>query len=228
MRTGILGQVGRACTVMNHCYTQKDRVQEEVMPSEHDSERRQFYRIEDCVGLECRQLDGEPAAPPETLFEGGETLPLEEELHRHDAEIRHQIGLLAESDRILSQLARALNDKLDTMARIMAFQKNTLQDSDWVHVTLSEGGLSFVTTELAPGVDSRMAVRLTLMPELSQVAAYARVVSLEETGEGTRLHLQFQHMEDAARQQIARHVLKIQARKRQQVRQHREAGGDAS
>ncbi|MEQ6885106.1 PilZ domain-containing protein [Salicola sp. Rm-C-2C1-2] len=194
------------------------------MPSEHDSERRQFYRIEDCIGLECRQLSGEPTAPADTLFEGGETLPLEEELQRHDAEIRHQIGLLSENDRILSQLARALNEKLDTVARIMAFQKNPLQDSDWVHVTLSEGGLSFATTQLTPTVDARMAVRLTLMPELSQVAAFARVVSLEETGEGTRLHLQFQHMEDAVRQQIARHVLRIQARKRQQIRQRRETG----
>ncbi|XOZ34088.1 PilZ domain-containing protein [Halomonadaceae bacterium KBTZ08] len=196
------------------------------MPKEHDPERRQFYRIEDRVGLECRQLEGEPTAPPETLFEGGETLPLEEELRRHDAEIRHQIGLLSESDRVLSQLARALNDKLDTMARIMTFHHNPLQDSDWVNVTLSEGGLSFITTEPVPEAESLMALRLTLMPELSQVAAYARVVSTDTTEEGTRLHLRFHNMEDTERQQIARHVLRIQARERQQARQRREIGGE--
>lgn len=196
------------------------------MPSEHDPERRQFYRIEDRVGLECRQLEGEPTGPPETLFEGGETLPLEEELRRHDAEIRHQLGLLSESDRVLSQLARALNEKLDTVARIMTFQQNPLQDSEWVHVTLSEGGLSFITTDPVPELDSLMAVRLTLMPELSQVAAYTRVVSVDATDDGTRLHLQFHNMEDAERQQIARHVLRLQARERQQARQRREQRGD--
>lgn len=196
------------------------------MPSDHDPERRQFYRIEDRIGLECRVLDGEPSGPPETLFEGGETLPLEEELRRHDADIRHQIGLLSESDRILSQLARALNDKLDTVARIMTFQQNPLQDSEWVHVTLSEGGLSFIVPESPPEQGALMALRLTLMPELSQVAAYARVVTVDNTAEGTRLHLQFHKLEDAERQQIARHVLRLQARERQQARQRRELGDD--
>ena len=196
------------------------------MPSEHDPERRQFYRIEDRVGLECRLLDGEPAGPPETLFEGGETLPLEEELRRHDAEIRHQIGLLSESDRILSMIARALNDKLDTVARIMTFQQNPLQDNQWVQVTLSEGGLSFTSTDPAPAPGAYMALRLTLMPELSQVVAYTRVVTADETSEGTRLHLQFHNLEDAERQQIARHVLRLQSRERQQARQRRELGDE--
>ena len=196
------------------------------MPSEHDPERRQFYRIEDRVGLECRLLDGEPAGPPETLFEGGETLPLEEELRRHDAEIRHQIGLLSESDRVLSQLARALNDKLDTVARIMTFQQNPLQDSEWAQITLSEGGLSFTSMEPAPPPGAFMALRLTLMPEFSQVAAYGRVVTVDEAPEGTRLHLQFHNLEDAERQQIARHVLRLQARERQQARQRRELGDE--
>lgn len=196
------------------------------MPSEHDPERRQFYRIEDRIGLECRLLDGEPTASPETLFEGGETLPLEEELRRHDAEIRHQIGLLPESDRILSQLARALNEKLDTVARIMTFQLNPLQDSDWVDVTLSEGGLSFITTEPRPAQDTLMALRLTLTPELSQVVAYGRVVTVDDTARGTRLHLRFHSLGDAERQRIARHVLRLQARERQQARQRRELGDE--
>lgn len=197
------------------------------MPPEHDPERRQFYRIEDRVGLECRQIEGEPTGSPETLFEGGETLPLEEELRRHDADVRHHLGMLSENDRVLYQLARALNDKLDTVARIMTFQQNPLQDSEWANVTLSEGGLSYTAGSPAPPLQTILALRLTLMPELSQVSTYARVIAVDELAEGVQLHLQFHNLEDAERQKIARHVLRIQARERQRARQRRELGDEA-
>ncbi len=108
----------------------------------------------------------------------------------------------------------------------MTFQQNPLQDSEWAQVTLSEGGLSFVSTETEPSPGTYMALRLTLMPELSQVAAYGRVINVDDTPEGPRLHLQFHSLEDAERQQIARHVLRLQARERQQARQRRELGDE--
>jgi len=185
-----------------------------------DPERRQFYRVEDRVGVEYRTVQDKLNGPVETLFEGGETLPLEEEFHRHDSEIRHQIAQLGESNRNLAQLAKALNDKLDTIARIMAFQQKPLQENQWLPVTLSEGGVAFPAADSAPEMGEQVAVRLTLLPELTQVAALGKVVSLDTSdGEGTVIHLQFTQLEDHARQQIARHVLRIQARERQQRRQ---------
>lgn len=192
------------------------------MSSASDPDRRQFYRVEDRVGVEYRTVQGELNGPVETLFEGGETLPLEEELRRHDVEIRHQIGLISETSRNLAQLAKALNDKLDTIARIMAFQQKPLQDNQWLPVTLSEGGLAFPAQTPAPGVGDHLAMRLTLMPELSQVVAIGEVVSVDEKQQPPIVHLQFTRLEDHERQQIARHVLRIQARERQQQRQRDE------
>ena len=190
------------------------------MPSEPESERRQFYRVDDHVGIEYRLLEAEPTGPLETLFEGGETLPLEDEFRRHDSEIRHHIALLGESNRTTAQLAKALNDKLDTVARIMAFQQKPLQEDQWLPVTLSEGGVAFPAAAPAPNAGALVAVRLTLLPELSQVVALGRVVDLETGASGQSLvRLQFTQLEDHERQQIARHVLRIQARERQQRRQ---------
>lgn len=189
------------------------------MSSESDPDRRQFYRVKDRVGVEYRPFQGELNGPLEPLFEGGETLPLEEEFRRYDSEIRHHIGLIGESDRNLAQLAKALNDKLDTIARIMAFQQKPLQDDQWLPVTLSEGGIAFAVSTPPPSADEQLALRLTLLPELTQITALARVVSVEQTDDAPVAHLRFTRLEDHERQQIARHVLRIQARERQQQRQ---------
>lgn len=196
------------------------------MSSASDPERRQFYRVEDRVGVEYRPVQGELTGPLEPLFEGGEMLPLEEEFRRYDSEIRHHIGLIGESDRNLAQLAKALNDKLDTIARIMAFQQKPLQDDQWVPVTLSEGGIAFPVSGPAPSGGDHLALRLTLLPELTQVVTLGRVVSVEAGNDAPVVHLRFVGLEDHERQQIARHVLRIQARERQQQRQRNDLEND--
>ncbi len=190
------------------------------MPSNTDSERRQYYRVEDVVGLEYRLVNGELHNPVATLFEGSETLVLQEEVRRVDAEIRAQISQLAETDRNLAHLMKSLNEKLDTVARIMTFERKPLQDEQWRPVTLSEGGLSFECEQSGFQPDTVLAVRLTLNPELTRLSLLTRVVYVEPGTQGERLHLEFIELQDHERQQIAKHVLRIQAKERQQQRQH--------
>ena len=188
------------------------------MPSNDDNDRRQFYRVEDRVGLEYRRVEGAPSGPVATLFEGAATLVLHEEVRRYDNEIRAQLNQLAETDRNLSHLLKALNDKLDTVARIMTFEQKPLQDEHWVDVTISEGGISFQRRNIDFSEDETLAVRLTFIPELTQVAVLSRVVRVEPLEGAQRAHLEFIEMEDHERQLIARHVLRTQARQRQQQR----------
>ena len=190
------------------------------MPPSTDSERRQYYRVEDVVGLEYRRLEGHLHNPVATLFEGSETLVLQEEVRRIDADIRAQISQLAETDRNLAHLLKSLNEKLDTVSRIMTFERKPLQDEQWRQVTLSEGGLSFRCGESGFQPDTVLAVRLTLNPELTRLSLLTRIVYVEPADQGEQLHLEFIDIQDNERQQIAKHVLRIQARERQQQRQH--------
>ncbi|MDX1589689.1 MAG: PilZ domain-containing protein [Oleiphilaceae bacterium] len=197
------------------------------------TEHRRFYRIHDRVGLEYRRLDPD-AVPPSaaTCFDGSVTLTLQEELRKADLAIRAQLNVLAESDRRLVQVLTLMNQKLDTLARIMAFQQKPLQDDQWQEVTLSEGGLAFHCTDDTLRSGDTVALRLTLAPELNQVALIARVIDrvspVPQQGEpspdsdrGAFIHLQFRDLDDDSRQQIARHVLRLQARQRQQRRNDR-------
>ncbi|WP_097461195.1 PilZ domain-containing protein [Mangrovitalea sediminis] len=179
--------------------------------------RRQFYRIEDRIGLEVRVLANADQSL-DAVFNDAHLGPLYQEVRRLDQDIRLQMSLLAEKERQISSLFKSLNLKLDTLARIMAFQQNPLQPSQWCDVTLSEGGLAFsaalLEEDLQPG--DGIALRLTLMPDLARPRMKARVLDLVQApGETSRVHVEFVEMDDHDRQSIARHVLRWQARQRQ-------------
>ncbi|WP_339806565.1 PilZ domain-containing protein [uncultured Marinobacter sp.] len=179
------------------------------------SERRDFFRIEDRIGVEYRPLD--PAIHlPTDPFGNDHVDDLRTELKRFDLDIRNQLAVLAERDRLTASLIKSINGKLDTLARIMAFEQNPLQPQDWQSVTLSEGGISFSVPpgEAAPG-DS-FALRLTLPPELFRPRATVRVLGITPgDGSSDRVHAEFTGIQEADRQQIAKHVMRWQIRQRQ-------------
>jgi len=179
------------------------------------ADRRQFYRISDRVGLEIRRHaadDTSPASP----FDGSLLESLRAEFRRLDQDVRSQLTALAERDRLLTSLIKSLNGKLDALERIMAFEQNPLQPEDWQTVTLSEGGLAFETDSNDYYVDDRLSIRLTLPPEMFQPLATARILAIEPGDNGRyRVHAEFVEIHDNDRQQIARHILRWQARQRQ-------------
>ena len=186
--------------------------------NENSSERRRFFRIEDRVGVEIKTLDS-LESPIDDLFDTDFLSPLFQELRRLDHDVRHQLNLLFERDRQVSNLVKALNHKLDTMARIMAFQQNPLQPDQWLDVTLSEGGMAFPDPRGNWQPGQLLAIRLTLLPDLARPLVKARVLERSEEECPTPLaHLTFLALDDADRQQIARHVLRRQARERQEQR----------
>lgn len=182
-------------------------------------DRREYFRIDDRIGLEIRPLPT-GQVPENPTFDSDIGATLKAELRRHDLEFRQHLAVLAERDRTLTALLKALDSKLDALARIMALEQNPLQPEDWREVTLSEGGLSFECLTGQHGIGDCLAVRLTLPPDFLQAEGVVRVVSTEPgdaagTAGFERLHTEFVRLADADRQSIARHVMRWQIRQRQ-------------
>jgi hypothetical protein len=186
---------------------------------QHTPDRRDFFRIEDRIGLEYRRIHSGETGGGDPVT-GDHLDRLKSELKRLDQEFRNQLPLLSERDRLAASMLKSLNGKVDTLARIMAFEQNPLQPEQWRDVTLSEGGVSFTVAvgELSPG--DMLALRLTLPPELYRPQATAEVkeVTPIESPQGASravIHTSFIDILDADRQQIAKHVMGWQIRQRQ-------------
>lgn len=183
--------------------------------SANPPDRRDYFRIEDRIGLEIRRLDAD-APTPNDPFNGDHLDDLRAELRRLDQDIRLHLASLAERDRLMTTLIKSLNGKLDTLARIMAFEQNPLQQDQWQQVTLSEGGIAFITPTASYQRGDRLAVRMTLPPELFRPQGIAEVVDARADDAGNwRVHAEFTSIHDSDRQQIARHVMRWQVRQRQ-------------
>lgn len=183
--------------------------------TESKADRREYFRIDDHIGLEIRRVTQGQDNNPDP-FNGTPLESLKAEFRRLDQDVKAHLASLAERDRLLTGLVKSMNSKLDTLARIIAFEQNPLQPEDWQDVTLSEGGLSFCSSTPAWNKGDRIAVRMTLPPELYQPQALAEVLTTEPDDRGgARVHTEFVKLEDSDRQQIARHVMRWQIRQRQ-------------
>lgn len=76
-------------------------------PAEQSLERRDYFRIEDRIGLEIRKLS--PMANPDEKAFGDDHLEsLKAEYRRLDQDVRSQLASLAERDRLLTGLILSL------------------------------------------------------------------------------------------------------------------------
>ena len=180
------------------------------------TDQRDFFRIQDRIGLEFRKLapDAGDLSDP---FQDNHCDGLRAELRRLDLDVRNQLASLAERDRLLANLLKSLNGKVDTLARIMAFEQNPLQPEDWRVVTLSEGGVAFTMADTDLDIGDLLAIRMTLPPELFRPEAVAQVVEIrDENSPEPWFHTEFTRLHDSDRQQIAKHIMRWQIRHRQQ------------
>ncbi|MDX1633032.1 MAG: PilZ domain-containing protein [Marinobacter sp.] len=186
------------------------------MPANPPTDQRAYFRIQDRIGLEFRKLapDADGLSDP---FQDSQGDGLRAELRRLDLDVRSQLASLAERDRLLANLLKTLNGKVDTLARIMAFEQNPLQPEDWRPVTLSEGGVAFPASVSDIDIGDLLAIRMTLPPELFRPEAIAQVVEVtRENTDEPWLHTEFTRLHDSDRQQIAKHIMRWQIRHRQQ------------
>ncbi|QSP93612.1 PilZ domain-containing protein [Marinobacter salinisoli] len=184
-------------------------------PEQSVPERRDYYRINDRIGLELNKLPSADIGLNDA-FGSDQFDVLKTEFRRLDLEVRSQLTVLAERDRALAGLIKSLNGKLDTLERIMACVQNPLQPEDWQEVTLSEGGLAFSTATPVWQPGDNLAIQMTLSTHLYQPRAIAEVLeTVPDQAGGTRVHVHFSQITDGDRQQIARHVMRWQIQQRQ-------------
>ncbi|MAA63335.1 MAG: PilZ domain-containing protein [Alteromonadaceae bacterium] len=186
------------------------------MTTNSSDDRRDYFRIDDHAGLEIKPLENDDHSDSDLAFDDNQLAPLQNELRRLDQDIRSQLATLAERERLLSNLMKSFNAKIDTLARIMAFEQNPLQPEQWHPVTLSEGGIAFPSDDPSLVEDRFIALRMTLPPEFVQPRAVAQIISISETDGRRWVHTEFTTLDDADRQLISRHVLRWQVRRRQQ------------
>ncbi len=173
-------------------------------------ERRRYYRIEDSVLLQASVVR---AAELEDKLE-------EFKLNRHQFSIHNSYNHNIEEQAADFQ---AIKDKIPELARYLdSLQKQVdrltaavLPDQgslrqEQKNVSLSAQGISFFTDDNFKPVDL-VELKLQLIPSVRQLLIYSRVVLVEDNEDDTeagknRVSLDFEHIHDADREILIKHV----------------------
>ncbi len=144
------------------------------------------------------------------------------ELHLSEFESQHLLRQISERDRNLAAFLKSQNKRIDLLSQVIAITVLG-QIGEPQPVIISEGGIDFQhPSPLAAG--ARLSVKLVLMPQALGLLLRARVTHCDRRDDGYDVGTEFEHLTDAQRQLLARHILQKQARERRLARDQLESG----
>lgn len=194
-------------------------------------DRRRFFRIDDAVRFAYRPLTGpELEAGVARLNEGmGGIYALTASLAAISQRMSVTLRRIEQHTTEVAQYLKALDEKIDTVARTLLVQGSDLAAKSAEPVNLSAGGLAIpVRDGLDPGTP--VEIRLLLLPSLAGILAYGAVVDCgappEQSGfpAGSRvLRIDFTHIRDEDRDLLIRHMLRRQG---EHLRRQRDAADE--
>lgn len=180
--------------------------------------QRHYYRILDAVALEYREVPATVVSTTaigkraEDFFEMTAGFQLLTALNAVDQEHAAFLRSLHERDRELAGYLRGVNRKIELIAHAFALNGQDISRLPRYEVSLSEGGVAFDAPQVLDA-GQLLALKLTLLPRLTTVICFARVVSGSEA-DGQRpfsTSLEFIDLDEPQRQLLARHILRTQS-----------------
>jgi len=187
-----------------------------------EEDRREYYRIEDTIALEIRPLPASEAAGQEVLQDASPLFNLLSELHLSEFESQHLLRQINERDRNIAAFLKSQNKRIDLLSQVIAITVLG-QIGEPQPVIISEGGIDFQhPSPIAAG--AHLSVKLVLMPQALGLLLRARVTHCDRKGDGYDVGTEFEHLTDAQRQLLARHILQKQAQERRLAREQLESG----
>lgn len=173
------------------------------------TERRAYYRIQDRIALQISE-DPQQAQQDSVLF------GLLNELYVLELEAQPLLRSISEQQRTLVNYLKITNKRIDLLANALAQSLlDTLGEPQ--PVTLSEGGISFIS-EQSFAAGSQISLKAILLPQAFAVQLMAKVIRCHPTEQGYCIAARFAELTDTQRQVLARHIMQRQAQERREAR----------
>lgn len=175
-----------------------------------DTDRREFFRVADTAYVTATAFDPDRPAIADYFPELHQVAVLKE-FENVDA----QFGEFLErvKDPATRKLMDLFNTKLTLMTRYLHIQTTQAEHLQAQPIDISEGGCRcWLQGSHLVGED--LALALIFSPSYLSLFCHAQVAEAVTEGSGTRVHLEFQTLNETQRQSLTRHLFKVQAQSR--------------
>lgn len=172
------------------------------------NDRRRYFRISDSLGVAYKVISDEHLGEDRVQAEPVRVFQLLEEQDRH---IDQLLGRLNDRDPLVAELARALNQKLNSLVNQLEMESRLIEQIAHrvCEVNISACGLGFPVEEaMVPGTSVQLD--LVLLPERQRLLTEAMVISCEPRVEGHYARLDFVDMAPGDQEMLIQHIVKRQ------------------
>lgn len=187
--------------------------------SEFNSDRRDFFRINDMVFLDVTELDSDGVSQVANTIKNPPLTDTDNQAKRQlntiQASLTNLIENINQTDRQVARALRLLDDKLSIISHLVQRQQTTSDDRNIVESNLSGGGIAFMTDHKYAS-KATLDLRIELQPSGTIIHAVANVIACDKSYEAPKeapyhLRLAFTHMNEYDRNFLVKHTLSRQA-----------------
>lgn len=179
-----------------------------------EPEKREYFRIDDKVILEYRQVSEREVTDTEKGLEANDFswMTMMAQFDTMSRELGAITRVIGKSSSNISQCLEMLDSKINMIGQQLVAGEMEGMGVEPQSVNLGAGGASFKSTGPVM-VGGMLEVRMMLLPEHTGIISYAKVVNcsaLEEAEEKRyryRVSIEFVDMQEDVRDRITRHVL---------------------
>ncbi|MEN8178542.1 MAG: PilZ domain-containing protein [Pseudomonadota bacterium] len=191
------------------------------------SDRREFFRIDDTIQVSYRRLEPDELAKRIEILEKGvegsfTIMTRMQAISQHLSASLHRIE---QRDPDIADYLKALDEKVNLLGQSFLAEESELIGQPTKAVNLSAGGIALDSAEsLEEG--ALLEIKLLLLPSLTGVVAFGEVVGVlsctENAGYPYRLRINFVHIRDVDRDALIRHILRRQGQMLRKERERKE------
>jgi hypothetical protein len=183
------------------------------------SERRSFFRIDESIAVEYREVDESTAnrEEAESIYPDSGSIALHGELKKIDSDNAQLLYQLKNGNRALGDYLHNLNRKIELLAqRLMAEHKPPALTDITRQVSLSEGGIAFGSAKPI-AQNSYVALRLTFLPSYAGLIVFAKIIRCELCKAGDyQIAAKFHHARETQLRIIGQQIMRAQMADRRQ------------
>ena len=179
-------------------------------------DRRDFYRIDDEVALDYQLIDeSEEALLVERIqAEFSDRFTASSDFEATSRQMAHVLHKAQIDSPDLARCIQMIDQKLNTLAQLLASEDMSLHGKPLHKVNISAGGLMFRTMEEVP-VNRAIELRFVLFPTHSAVLTLSRVIHCERDDDSDALFpwqvaVEYEQLRESDRELLVRHIMSKQ------------------
>jgi len=189
-----------------------------------NDERREYFRIEDEIALDYRQIDRDEADRLQDKIQSRvvDRFTAASSFAATTRQMTHVMHKVQSDSPELARCLQMLDHKLNMVAQLFVSEEMGLNEQPSREVSLSAGGVAFRTRNKVD-VGSLLELRMVLFPSLVGILTVSSVVHCERASDGNRefpwqIAVVYEHLRESDREHLVRHIM---AKETQQLRDER-------